>query len=437
MHRLALTAVAVLCLPLSPANVLAASSNSPELAREALTKLSGWWRYDSWDWGCDDTDNQYRAAFGAWTSDDTGIHFGTGDLGIGMYDGGCTFSDLHYSPASTVTAERVSVQAQCRFEGEDSAGPADILIFDKSQIRVMLPGFNAPGMDLIACPVAQQEAVAKEVDDWVPVNASGWSIELPANLANGPQQAIVENGRDVGTSFMAEDSSESLMTFAADLGRRPMKYLEARYSGREYTITYRFDREAVGVLSGFMGEGSRQTFYTKCLAGTKGRCFELIYDTKDGSRMAPVVERISKSFTTSAIEPTPIVAGKHGAFLAALPKVLDEDAIHDLCRYVGESNNPAEEFAPALAGRPVDLRIIAQSYSPQDHLLRGTNYLHAGAYAADVVVDVDVSRVSTDGLHKGGAVRVRGTLLEPVFYGNIMDNCFIQVTANSLEAAGF
>ncbi|MGB3025819.1 hypothetical protein [Paradevosia shaoguanensis] len=435
MYRLVLTAMAVLCLPLIPDSALAASSNSPALAREALTKLSGWWRYDSWDWGCDDTDNQYRAAFGAWTSDDTGIHFGKGDLGVGMYDGGCTFSDLHYSPASTVSAERVSVHAQCRFEGEDSAGPADIYIFDKSQIRVMLPGFNAPGMDLIACPVAQQQAAAKEADDWVPVNASGWSIELPANLANGPQQAIIENGRDVGMFLMAEDSSESLMTFAADLGGRPMKYLEARYTGREYAITYRFDREAVAVVSGFMGEGSPQTFYTKCLAGTEGRCFELIYDTKDGSRMAPVVERISQSFKTAAVAPA--VAGKHDAFLAELPTVLDEDAIHDLCRYVGESHNPAEEFAPALAGRSVDLRIIAQSYSPQDHLLRGTNYLHAGAYAADVVVDVDVSKVSTDGLHKGGAVRARGTLLEPVFYGNIMDNCFIQVTASSLEAAGF
>lgn len=63
-----------------------------------------------------------------------------------------------------------------------------------------------------------------------------------------------------------------------------------------YTITYRFDRKAVAVMSGYLGEEKQQTFYAKCIPAAGGRCFELVYDTKDGDRMSPVVERISKSF---------------------------------------------------------------------------------------------------------------------------------------------
>jgi hypothetical protein len=268
---------------------------------DVLTSISGWWhRADlDADWACaDDPANKNRIAIGLWSHVEDGIAFGTGEPKIGFYDYGCTITQPEY------WAESIFFNAQCtNDDGEPYSGKGEIGLLTKDRISVSLPGQpDRMAFDLRACPAAEQATVTPparkgaEVEQWVPFGAVGWSIELPANLADGPQEAIIEKGKDIGTAFMDEDSSESLITFAADLGDRPIQYLEARYAGPHYTITYRFDRKAVAVMSGYLGEEKQQTFYAKCIPAAGGRCFELVYDTKDGDRMSPVVERISKSF---------------------------------------------------------------------------------------------------------------------------------------------
>lgn len=227
-------------------------------------------------------------------------------------------------------------------------------------------------------------------------------------------------------------------TWAATASSAPNSIVNV---GTKSLGTYRHDRPTEGVMSGYVGARSRQTLNAKCMMGATGRCFEIIYSTKDSAPMIPVVERISGSFGASAgaaaIEAASIPEERHSAFLDSLPEVLDEVAVHDLCREAEGNPDRDTALAPAIDGRAIDLRIIAQSYLPQEHSLTGTNFLHMGSYAADVVVIVDVSGVSPSGLQKGGAVRVQGTIRDPVFYANLIDNCFIQVTASSLEADGF
>jgi hypothetical protein len=117
---------------------------------KALTMLTGWWWYEKYGNGCDDTDNQYRLALGSWHRTDNGeIAFGKGPFAVGMYEGGCTLSDLR------VESDAIVFQGECEQEQEPYSGEGRISITSLETINLQLPGATDDGIILRACPVSE------------------------------------------------------------------------------------------------------------------------------------------------------------------------------------------------------------------------------------------------------------------------------------------
>jgi hypothetical protein len=123
------------------------SADAPSDAADAYQKLSGWWRFESNEWGCDDTDNQYRVAIGHWTATpEDKLVFGAGEPRIGLYDGGCSVENLAWQATNVL-----GFDAQCTFEGEPASGRGRIVIADHNTINVAIPSFREDGLELVSC----------------------------------------------------------------------------------------------------------------------------------------------------------------------------------------------------------------------------------------------------------------------------------------------
>lgn len=133
-----------LLMALAPAISLA------DVAGEALSKLSGlegWWRFAEQDAGCEDEDNQYRAAIGRWMWEEASgaIVFGKGaEQKIGFYESSCELSN-----GQTVGSTLI-FDAACSGEGESWT---DRAVFEMhAPDRVMLSFSSGGTHDLVRCP---------------------------------------------------------------------------------------------------------------------------------------------------------------------------------------------------------------------------------------------------------------------------------------------
>ena len=121
-----------------------------DVAGEALSKLrglEGWWRFAERNAGCEDEDNQYRAAIGRWSWDEAtdNMVFGKGaEQKIGFYESSCELANGQAVGATLI------FDAACSGEGETWT---DRAVFEMHAPDRVTLSFSSGGThDLVRCP---------------------------------------------------------------------------------------------------------------------------------------------------------------------------------------------------------------------------------------------------------------------------------------------
>ena len=149
--KIATFVLAALALGASGA-VAQGSIAEQESATASLEALTGWWRYDHTEWGCDDRDGQYRAALGRDDfADEWQLIPGQGPLRFGFYEGRCELLD------PVLRDGKLEMVALCIAEGEPYSGRATIAAQDDTSIVIASPAMNTT---LIACDPGQAAGIA-------------------------------------------------------------------------------------------------------------------------------------------------------------------------------------------------------------------------------------------------------------------------------------
>lgn len=130
-----------------------ACTSEPEIPQKPtnLDDLQGWWRSDDpeLEWGCNDSDNQYRIAIGRWNFDNT-----TGRIKfdnslpprIGFYEASCILKDATPGPGY------IAFRSDCVSDGEKISGLTTIEIVSHDSIKLQTPVTHTTG--LVRCPPA-------------------------------------------------------------------------------------------------------------------------------------------------------------------------------------------------------------------------------------------------------------------------------------------
>jgi hypothetical protein len=107
-----------------------------------------------------------------------------------------------------------------------------------------------------------------------------------------------------------------------------------------------------------------------------------------------------------------------------------------LCDNAGGENST--ELAAALEGRKVIASFPAGSYSIPDHQLTGMAAIRVGANARDIFIETDTAYTKVPAtLSKGQTLAVTGVMHNNFFYGNLIENCVISITAAKIVVTGF
>lgn len=79
---------------------------------------------------------------------------------------------------------------------------------------------------------------------------------------------------------------------------RPYVYLTKNIARDVNSIEYSVDKELLGVVSGYAGDGDKTIIYAMCRKEKREiRCIDLEYPTAQRAYYDPIVERIAASFT--------------------------------------------------------------------------------------------------------------------------------------------
>jgi hypothetical protein len=119
--------------------------------------------------------------------------------------------------------------------------------------------------------------------------------------------------------------------------------------------------------------------------------------------------------------------------------VINNDVLTEICK-LGSPITESNEDYHRLDGAPVEIVFNVQKLSKKTRTLSGSFAARSGAFAEDIVVDVDFSNVKLPlGIEKGASIQVTGELPSNGndFRGNSIDSCFIYFVARSVELDGF
>jgi hypothetical protein len=122
---------------------------------------------------------------------------------------------------------------------------------------------------------------------------------------------------------------------------------------------------------------------------------------------------------------------------------LSNEILIDICaggRAGGSGAAETHEDYNLLNGLPVCIRFTAESYSKSQRQLEGRFVGRRGAWGEEIHVTVGTSGVRVpSGVTKGTLLLAKGNLFKEgnEFYGNLIDNCFIQFNGESVEIDGF
>lgn len=140
-------------------------------------------------------------------------------------------------------------------------------------------------------------AIAQEELRWTSSVSGGSEIVLPVFMTEGWVRALITAGEDYGTAFEPELYPVQLRQYRTNAIGRPAAYLERSLGALADRVTYRFDREALGAISGYAGDGN-EIFYGMCKSDRVGAivCFDMHWPREMQAMMGPIAERIAASF---------------------------------------------------------------------------------------------------------------------------------------------
>lgn len=139
--------------------------------------------------------------------------------------------------------------------------------------------------------------IAQDDLDWTTSVSGGSEIELPVFMTEGWVRALMTDGEDFGTAFEPELYPVQLRQYRTDAQGRPAFFLENTLGASADEVTYRFDRDALGAISGYT-RNATEIFYGMCKKDRVGTivCFDVHWPREMQPMMAPIVERVAASF---------------------------------------------------------------------------------------------------------------------------------------------
>lgn len=138
-------------------------------------------------------------------------------------------------------------------------------------------------------------AEAQEHVEWSISRSGGSIIELPTFMTEGWVRGLMQMGEDYGTAFEPERYPVQLRQYRTDSKGRPFDYLQDLLGENADEVTYTFDRDHLGAISGFTKDRT-EIFYGMCRKENVVVCFDMHWPKEMQSFFGPIAERIAKGF---------------------------------------------------------------------------------------------------------------------------------------------
>jgi hypothetical protein len=139
-------------------------------------------------------------------------------------------------------------------------------------------------------------AAKAQESGWTTLRQGNATVEVPTYFSDYVQSSIIENGDEIGVHIELPEESGSFVFFVAPASIRPFERASAAAAEPTAVLTYKVDRKALGVVSGYWGEEGEVIFYSLCKSrNTELHCFALTYDRDRRALFDPVVERLAKT----------------------------------------------------------------------------------------------------------------------------------------------
>jgi hypothetical protein len=119
--------------------------------------------------------------------------------------------------------------------------------------------------------------------------------------------------------------------------------------------------------------------------------------------------------------------------------VINNDVLTEICKYGGPISESFEDYH-RLDRTAVEIVFNVEKLSKKTQTLSGSFAARSGAFAEDILVNVDFSKVKLpSGIRKDVSILAKGALPSGGndFRGNATDLCFIEFSARSVELDGF
>lgn len=138
------------------------------------------------------------------------------------------------------------------------------------------------------------ETVFADSIAWTTITRQDMKMEVPSFMVDGYQNAILVNGRDIGTNYSPVDSRiSSFAVYTVATSWRPYQYLRSREADN-VEVSYRVDKKSFGVIS---WNERAMISYNVCKRASRAlTCFDLQYPESSQSVIADILPRMLKTF---------------------------------------------------------------------------------------------------------------------------------------------
>ena len=153
-----------------------------------------------------------------------------------------------------------------------------------------------------AAPAVAEPSYAAWDGSWVPSETGDSVIELPSFLMDGPAHGVVRGDEDNGTVYDGVNDFSLLVQQwrVPGVTTRPYIFLTKATAGQIKSIIYSLDKPTLGVISGYEDTAHKQGYYGACRPGPHElRCIAMFWDTVDQVRVAPMIDRMVRTFKAS------------------------------------------------------------------------------------------------------------------------------------------
>lgn len=117
---------------------------------------------------------------------------------------------------------------------------------------------------------------------------------------------------------------------------------------------------------------------------------------------------------------------------------LDDQALAEARAEVLDNSDSRSIWEDNLVGEEMQTDLLAVSYSKSEQLLVGEIEYRMGARLLPYKVAIDVSGATVpSSLQKGQRFAVVGVITFAALWGNVVEGCYLQTTANAIELDGF